>query len=73
MLIGIIIGILVASLGWCIIILKLNDFWSDESLKSILEENDKWFERCEELNNSWGKYCERLIDTFYANKEVDNE
>ena len=71
MLIGIIIGILVASLGWCIIILKLNDFWSDESLISILEEIDRWSGACKELNDSWGKYCERLIDKFFADKEEE--
>jgi hypothetical protein len=71
MLIGIIIGIIVASLVWCIIILKLNDFWSDESLRSILEEIDKWAGICKELNASWGKYCERLIDKFYTDKDAE--
>lgn len=72
MISGFIIGIIVASLVWCIITLKLNDFWSDESLRNILEEIDKWSKECKELNNSWARYCERLIDKFYANKEIDN-
>jgi hypothetical protein len=71
--IGIIIGILMASLVWCVILLKQNEDWGNECLKQILEVNDDWFEKCKETNEEWKKFCDYLIDKYCTDKEVNNE
>lgn len=70
--IGIIIGIIVASLVWCIIMLKVNEDWGKECLKQILKSNDEWFERCKEINEDWKKFYDDLIDKYCTDKEGDN-
>jgi hypothetical protein len=72
--IGIIIGIMIASLVWCIVMLKLNEDWGDECLKQILKSNksnDEWFERCKEMNEDWKKFCDYLIDKYCIEKETN--
>lgn len=71
--IGIIIGIIIASLVWCIVMLKLNEDWGDECLKQLLKSDDEWFERCKETNEDWKKFCDYLIDKYCKDREVDNE
>ena len=69
--IGIIIGIMIASLVWCIITLKLNDEWGDECLKLVLKNNDECFERCKETNEDWKKFCDYLIGKYCTEKEAN--
>lgn len=71
MVIGIIIGILMSSLVWCIILLKQNEDWGNECLKQILEVNDDWFEKCKETNEEWKKFCDYLIDKYCPREEVN--
>lgn len=68
---GIIIGILIASLVWCIALWKLNEDWGNECLKQILEVNDEWYERCKAINEEWKKFFDYLADKYFPIKEVN--
>lgn len=77
--IGIVIGIIISSLVWCIVMLKLNEDWCNTCLKQneewfekSKETSDEWFERCKETNEDWKKYCDYLIDKYCTDKEVDD-